>query len=77
MKFRFSLNLLLWLYSAGYFLQFILLFAYLLNKKLFRFSFAGFPRENLKNIISYTFFTMMGGSALLLVTKLDNLMISA
>jgi len=76
MKFRFSLNLLLWLYSAGYFLQFILLFAYLLNKKLFRFSFAGFPRENLKNIISYTFFTMMGGSALLLVTKLDNLMIS-
>lgn len=73
----FGLQLLLWLYVAGYFLQFVMIVFYLSKTRLVPVIPGRLLRTNGKEIARYVLFTLMGGSAALMASKLDNLMIAA
>lgn len=70
----FDFSILLFVYVLGYFLKFFLLFLVhlLQNRLFFTFSFANL---NLKEMLKYSSFVMVGSASLMLVTKIDMMMI--
>ncbi len=73
-----NFNQFIYLLAGAYFISFSILLFYLLNKKILSFSFKmkHFKSSEIKQMITYSAFTFLGASGILIIGKVDSIMVS-